>query len=94
MTYDEECELKARQLLLEPDEPREPVKKTARHFRLRGKMAGTVSIDARGTISFRPLRRRKVYESTLENVVGLMVQRLAMAEAAERRAARKHRKSP
>jgi len=92
LAYQAEAERKARDLLREPPEPRKVSKHTARHFRIGGKMAGTVTIDKHGTISFRPLRRRKVYEAKLEDVVGLMVQRLAMAEAAKKRAERKHRK--
>jgi hypothetical protein len=90
VTYAEECELKGR--LLQPRPKKEKaIRKTTSHFRLSGKLAGTVSIDGHGTISFRPLRRRKVYISKLDDVIGLMVQRLAMAEAAAKRAARKHR---
>ena len=90
VTYDQECELKGRRL--QPRPKKDHARKTTSHFRLTGRLAGTVSIDPHGTVLFRPLRRRKVYKADLDHVIGLMVQRLAMAEAAERRAARKHRK--
>jgi hypothetical protein len=59
-----------------------------------GASAATVIIEMGPTplISVRPFRRRKLYTLPLADVAGLIIFRVAQAEARERRPARKGRR--
>lgn len=50
---------------------------------------GTVTLDRAGFFSVRPLRRHRVYELPLSTVAEMVVHRILLAEAAERRRAKK-----
>jgi hypothetical protein len=93
MTYQEECELKAKELLAEPPPPMEPVKKTIR-FRARiparlgkgGKPRDAiVTIDKTLTLRIRPFRGRKTYEMSMEQAVAWLMQKLVVGEVGKPR---------
>jgi hypothetical protein len=66
-------------------------------FRVYGRLDGasqaTVEIDrASEILTVRPFRRRKVYTLPLSTVAEMVIWRIARAEAAEKRAAKKARR--
>lgn len=94
MTFAEKAEQAGRELQRQVLAPRAPAKRKFRYKqRLAGRMPGTAAIDQAGTFAFRPLHRRKVYMLPIEALATLMVQKLAMAEAARTRAARAAKRS-
>lgn len=97
MTYQEECERKARELLAEPPPPPEPVKKTVR-FRARvparlgkgGKPRDAmVTIDKALVLRIRPFRGRRTYEMSMEQAVAWLMQKLVVGEVGKPRRRRR-----
>jgi len=93
MTYQEECELKAKELLSEPPPPAEPVKKTIRYReRIAARLGkggkprdAIVTIDKAQTLRIRPFRGRKTYEMSMEQAVAWLMQKLVVGEVGKPR---------
>lgn len=86
MTYQEECEAKARALLAEPPPPRKPsVRFRARVSANLGKGGkprdAIVTIDKALTLRIRPFRGRKTYEMSMEQAVRWLMQKLVVPES-------------
>ncbi len=91
MTYQEECELKAKELMAEPLPPSEPKKKNIRyrerviaHLGKGGKPRDAmVTIDKHQTMRIRPIRGRskQAYELTMEQAVMWLMQKLRVPES-------------
>ncbi len=89
MTFAEQAEAAGRELLAAQLPPERMKRKFRYRQRLTGKVSGLLTINQAGIFSFRPRYARRPYEVDVASVAALVVQRLAMAQAAKTRAERK-----